>query len=321
MNATVRSPRLRADRSGRGGPVRSGRASRLARYAVGYAFVAPIVAFFLTFVLYPFLRSFYISLTQWSGFGVPRFVGLMNFANLLDDEIFWQSLRTTLVFTVVSTVLQTVLPMALAILLAAGWRGSVVFRTVFFMPQVVSLVVSGLLWQMMYDGNFGLVNRMLTSVGLGGLAHNWLADPGTVLPAILVVSLWQSAGFYMLVFFAGLQGIDQTLYEAARVDGASKVQEILRITVPMLAPVTGVVVTLNVLGGVKVFELIYVMTGGGPNHASEVLGTYLYGLAFGSTAGSTPAVGYATAVSVVVFVLGMAAVGLQFAMTRRARDV
>ncbi len=300
---------------------RASRAPRLQSYLVGYAFIVPIVAFFLTFVLYPFVRSFYISLTQWSGFGVPRFVGLMNFQNMLDDPVFWRSLETTLVFTVVSTVLQTVLPMLLAILLIAGWRGSVVFRTVFFMPQVVSLVVSGLLWQMMYDGNFGLVNRMLAAIGLGGFSHNWLADPNTVLPAILVVSLWQSAGFFMLVFFAGLQGIDQSLYEAARVDGANKLQEILRITVPMLRPVTAVVITLNILGGVKVFELIYVMTGGGPNHASEVLGTYLYGLAFGSTAGATPAVGYATAVSVVVFALGMGAVALQFWMTRRARDV
>jgi ABC-type sugar transport system permease subunit len=298
------------------------RPGRWRRYAVGYAFVAPIVVFFLTFVLYPFIRSFYIALTQWSGFGVPRFVGLMNFQNMMDDPVFWKAMQITLVFTVVSTVLQTILPMLLALLLVAGWRGSVVFRTVFFMPQVVSLVVSGLLWQMMYDGNFGLVNRILTSVGLGGLTHNWLADQNTVLPAILVVSLWQSAGFFMLIFFAGLQGIDRTLYEAARVDGADMVREILHITVPMLRPVTAVVITLNILGGVKAFELIYVMTGGGPNHASEVLGTYLYGLAFGSTAGATPAVGYATAVSVVVFALGMGAVALQLWMTRRAaRDV
>jgi len=244
----------------------------------------------------------------------------MNFRNMLDDDIFWKSLRTTAVFTVVSTIIQTILPMLLAILLAAGWRGSVVFRTVFFMPQVVSLVVSGLLWQMMYDGNFGMINQSLTAIGLGGLAHNWLADPNTVLPAILLVSLWQSAGFYMLIFFAGLQGIDQTLYEAARVDGAGRIQEIWSITVPMLRPVTAVVVALNVLGGVKVFELIFVMTGGGPNHASEVLGTYLYNLAFGSTSGSIPAVGYATAVSVIMFFIGMAAILFQFWVTRRPKD-
>lgn len=294
---------------------------KLQRYLVGYLFIFPIVAFFLTFVLYPFARSFYISLTQWAGFGVPRFVGLMNYQNLLDDPIFWQSLRTTLIYTVVSTILQTILPLLLAVLLAAGWRGSVLFRTIFFMPQVVSLVVSGVLWQIMYDGNFGLINEALKGIGLGGFAHNWLADPNTVLPAILVVSLWQSAGFFMLIYFAGLQGIDQTLYEAAKVDGANKLKELWYITVPMLRPVTAVVVTLNVLGGVKAFELIFVMTGGGPNHASEVLGTYLYGLAFGSTAGAIPVVGYATAVSMVVFVIGMGAVLLQFWMTRRARDV
>ncbi len=301
-------------------PQRTRRQANAQRAAVGYLFILPTVLFFLAFVLYPFARSFYISLTQWPGFGEPRFVGLMNFRNMLDDDIFWKSLRTTAVFTVVSTIIQTILPMLLAILLAAGWRGSVVFRTVFFMPQVVSLVVSGLLWQMMYDGNFGMINQFLTAIGLGGLAHNWLADPNTVLPAILLVSLWQSAGFYMLIFFAGLQGIDQTLYEAARVDGAGRLQEIWSITVPMLRPVTAVVVALNVLGGVKVFELIFVMTGGGPNHASEVLGTYLYNLAFGSTSGSIPAVGYATAVSVIMFFIGMAAILFQFWVTRRPKD-
>lgn len=294
---------------------------RLQHITVGYAFIVPIVAFFLVFVLYPFARSFYISLTQYSGFGVPKFVGLANFQHLLDDPVFWKSLRTTVIFTLTSTVLQTVLPLLLAVLLAAGWRGSVVFRTVFFVPQVVSLVVSGLLWQYMYEPSSGQLNRLLSSVGLGHLAHGWLADPATVLPAILLVSLWQSVGFFMLIYFAAIQGIDQTLYEAARVDGAGKLREFWDITVPMLRPITAVVITLNIINGIKAFELIYVLTGGGPNHASEVLGTYLYGLAFGNTAGATPAVGYATAVSVVVAVLGLAAVWLQFRMARRARDV
>lgn len=291
------------------------------RYAVGYAFVLPIIVFFGVFVLYPFIRSFYVSLTRWPGFGDPQFIGAENFRNLLDDPVFWKALRVTLVFTVATTVLQVVLPLLLAILLSAGWRGSVVFRTVFFVPQVVSLVVSGLLWQFMYDGDFGQINALLKSIGLGDLQHGWLADPKTVLPAIMLVSLWQSLGFYMLIYFAAIQGIDQSLYEAARVDGANKVKEIWNITVPMLRPITAVVVTLNVLGGVKAFELIFVMTGGGPNHASEVLGTYLYGLAFGSSAGAVPAIGYATAVSMVVALLGIGAVILQIWMARRGRDV
>jgi ABC-type sugar transport system permease subunit len=297
------------------------RAARLRRYAVGYLFIAPIVVFFLAFVLYPFLRSFYISLTRWAGYGSPEFVGLHNFDQMLHDSIFWGAFKTTLIFTAVSTVLQTVLPLLLAVMLNAGWRGGTLFRTLLFIPQVVSLVVSGLLWQLLLDGNFGTVNRLLTDVGLHPLTRHWLADTHTVLASILAVSLWQSLGFFMLIYYAGLQGIDRSLYEAARVDGANRWQEMLRITVPMLRPVTAVVVTLNLIGGVKVFELIYVMTGGGPDHASEVLGTYLYGLAFGSTAGSIPAIGYATAVSVIVFILGMATVLVQFWMTRRSRNV
>jgi len=300
---------------------RTQKAARMRRNAVGYLFIAPIVLFFLAFVLYPFIRSFYISLTRWAGFGSPEFVGLHNFNTMLHDPIFWHALKITLIFTAVSTVLQTMLPMLLAVLLNAGWRGSTLIRTLLFIPQVVSLVVSGLLWQMLLDGNFGLINRMLNGVGLHGLTRHWLADTHTVLASILVVSLWQSLGFFMLIFFAGLQGIDRTLYEAARVDGANRWQEMWRITVPMLRPVTAVVIALNLIGGVKVFELIYVMTGGGPDHASEVLGTYLYGLAFGGTAGAIPAVGYATAVSVIVFILGMATIIVQVGITRRSRNV
>jgi ABC-type sugar transport system permease subunit len=290
---------------------------KLRRYGAGYLFIAPIVIFFLAFVAYPLGRSIYLSLTQWSGFGTPHFVGLRNFHNLLHDSVFWTAMRVTVIFTAVTTLLQTVLPLLLAVLLNAGWRGSVLLRTLFFLPTVVSLVVTAVLWQLIYDPNFGFLNRVLEGVGLGG--HAWLADPHTVVGAIIVVSLWQSFGFFMLLLYAGLQGIDPTLFDAARVDGASRLQELRYVTVPQLAPVLGVVITVNVINGLKTFDLIYVMTGGGPNHSSEVLGTYLYSIAFGSQAGGTPALGYATAISMIVFVLSMLAVVIQFRISARRR--
>jgi ABC-type sugar transport system permease subunit len=291
------------------------------RHPVGYLFVAPIVLFFVVFVGYPFLRSFYLSLTSWSGLGSARFVGLRNFQVMADDPAFWKSLGNTLLFTGVTTVLQTALPLLLAVLLNRGWRAGVLFRTLIFIPAVISLVVTGVLWQLIYEPNFGTLNEVLRSVGLGALVHPWLADPHTVLPALIVVSLWQSLGLFTLIYLAGLQGVDPTLYEAASIDGASGRQQFFNVTVPMLRTVTAVVIILNLINGFKTFDMIYVMTGGGPNRASEVLGTYLYGLAFGSTAGAVPALGYATAISMVIFVLCLAATLIQLRISRRAADV
>jgi ABC-type sugar transport system permease subunit len=298
---------------------RSRRNAQVRRWTVGYLFILPIVVFFAVFVGYPFLRSFYLSLTSWSGLGSPSFVGLRNFSNLLDDDIFWKALGNTLLFTAVTTVLQTALPLLVAVLLNRGWRAGVLFRTLIFIPAVISFVVTGVLWQLIYDPNFGMLNEGLRKIGLDGLAHAWLADPSTVLPAMMVVSLWQALGLFVLIYLAGLQGVDPTLYEAAEIDGANGRQRFFNITVPMLRTVTTVVVTLNLINGFKTFDVIYVMTGGGPNHASEVLGTYLYGLAFGSTAGAVPALGYATAISMVIFVLCMLATVAQLRLARRGR--
>ncbi|MGP4111353.1 carbohydrate ABC transporter permease [Streptomyces sp. 4N509B] len=308
----------RRDGSGRG--ARPGTRRRSESLA-GYLFVLPVAVFFAGFVAYPFLRSMYLSLTRWSGFGTPEFIGAENFRNLMDDPVFWEAMRNTILFTLATTVLQTVVPMLLAVLLNRGWRLGVLFRTCVFIPAVVSFVVTGSLWQLLYDPNFGTINSFLEGIGLGSLAHPWLADPDTVLPALVLVSLWQAAGLFMLIYLAGLQGIDPTLYEAARIDGATPWQRFRHVTVPMLRMVTAVVVLLNVVNGFKTFDVIYVMTGGGPNRASEVLGTYLYGLAFGSTAGGVPAFGYATAISMVVFVLCLVATLVQVRVNRRARDV
>ncbi|GAB3571169.1 sugar ABC transporter permease [Amycolatopsis endophytica] len=296
-------------------PARRGPAAR--RRTAGYLFILPIVVFFAFFVGYPLVRSLYLSLTQWSGYGRPKFVGLLNFSQLLGDPVFWQALRTTLIFTASTMILQTALPMLLAVFLHRGWKGSVVFRTLLFVPAVISLVVTGVLWQLMYDSKFGALNGVLRAFGLGGLAHDWLADPVTVIPALILVSVWQTLGLYLVIFLAGLQGIDPTLYEAARIDGAGGRQQFFHITVPMLRRVTSVVLVLNMMNGLKTFDLIFVMTGGGPNHGSEVLGTYLYGLAFGSGAGATPALGYATAISMVVLVLCMVGTVVQLRLSKR----
>jgi ABC-type sugar transport system permease subunit len=285
----------------------------------GYLFMLPTFALFLGFVLWPILYTAYLSLTAWGGFGSPRFIGAANYSRMLGDPVARRALVVTLVLTAVTTVVLTFLGMLIAVLVNSVWKQiGVIVRTILFIPGIVSFVVSGVLWKLIYDPNIGTLNQILGAIGLGSLQHPWLADHTTVLPAIIVVTIWGGLGFNMLIFFAGIQSIDPSLYEAAEVDGANKIQQFRHVTIPSLRVVTGLVVSLGLLNGFKAFDIIYVMTGGGPNHGSEVLGTYLYSLAFGSTSGSIPQLGYASAFSVVTMVLCTLAVIAQLWLTRRA---
>jgi ABC-type sugar transport system permease subunit len=294
---------------------------RTRRKLVGYLFILPTYIFFVIMIAVPFFRALGISLTEWAGYDTPEFIGLRNFENLLQDRVFWIALRQTFLFTIATTILQTIIPLLIAVLINNKWRGSTFFRTALFIPVIISSVVSGLLWRMIYDPNFGILNATLKQIGLGAIAKPWLALPETAMGAIIVVSLWQSLGFYMLIFFAGLQSIPVELYESASLDGANARQKLLHITVPMLWPVTTVVIVINIIGGIKVFDVIYIMTTGGPNHATEVLGTYLYVTAFGATGGGSPSMGYAAAIGVVILILAMIGTIVQFRVTRGRSDV
>lgn len=298
---------------------RFGSPLRKSQRVAGYLFMLPTFALFLGFVLWPILYTAYLSLTAWGGFGSPRFIGAANYSRMLGDPVARRALVVTLVLTAVTTVVLTFLGMLIAVLVNSVWKQiGVIVRTILFIPGIVSFVVSGVLWKLIYDPNIGTLNQILGAIGLGSLQHPWLADHTTVLPAIIVVTIWGGLGFNMLIFFAGIQSIDPSLYEAAEVDGANKIQQFRHVTIPSLRVVTGLVVSLGLLNGFKAFDIIYVMTGGGPNHGSEVLGTYLYSLAFGSTSGSIPQLGYASAFSVVTMVLCTLAVIAQLWLTRRA---
>lgn len=291
------------------------------RALYGYLFILPTVIFFIVFIAVPFFRAISISFTEWAGYDEPRFVGVRNFVHMTRDRVFWIALRNTLVFTATTTLLQTAFPLLVAVLLNARWRGEVIYRTVLFLPVIISMVVTGLLWRMIFDGNFGVINSMLDSLGLGILKHQWLAEPETVMPSIITVSLWASLGFYMVIFYAGLQSIPPELYEVASIDGANTLQKLWHITIPMLWPVTTVVLVINIIGGIKVFDVVYIMSQGGPNHASEVLGTYLYVTAFGATGGGSPSTGYAAAIGLVILVLSMIGTVIQLRLTGRRGDV
>jgi ABC-type sugar transport system permease subunit len=287
---------------------------------MGYYFIFPTLALFGMFIAYPLVRSVLISFTQWPGFGPSTFVGLANFRAMFSDPVFRTAIINTVVFCAVTTILQTVVPMGLAALLNARVRFSAVFRVAIFLPALMSLVVSGALWALIYEPDFGILDRFLNGVGLHSIALAWLSNSATVVPALIVVSLWQSAGFFTLIFYAALQDVDQSLYEAAGLDGANSLQQFHHVTVPMVRTVTSVVVTLNLINGLKIFDIIYVMTGGGPDHASESLSTYLYSLAFGGElAGAIPAIGYATAIGIVILLFAVVVVVVQLFLSARRR--
>lgn len=299
----------------------TGMSGRERGQSIGYYFILPCVALFLIFIGYPLVRSIYLSFTTWPGFGPAQFVGFQNFTAMWQDSVFRTALTNTIVFTAATTIISTFLAMALAALLRAGkWRFGTVFRVAIFMPALLSLVVSGTVWGLIYEPDFGILDTFLKAVGLHSIAIAWLSNTATVLPALIVVAIWQSLGFFMLIFYAALQDIDPELYESAQLDGASTIGQFRYVTVPMLRTVTSIVVTLNLINGLKVFDIIYVMTGGGPDNASESLTTYLYSLAFGGqVSGAVPAIGYATAIGVMILILAIIVVAVQLAIGARRR--
>lgn len=310
-----RQPGKRGDKR-----LQAGVSGRSRGQGIGYYFILPCVALFILFIGYPLIRSIYQSFTQWPGFGPSKFVGFQNFSAMFQDAVFVTALVNTIEFTAVTTIIATFLAMVLAAVLRARWRFGAVFRVAIFVPALLSLVVSGTVWGLIYAPSFGILDTFLKSVGLHSIAISWLSDSATVLPALIAVAIWQSIGFYMLIFYAALHDVDPMLYEAAQLDGASVATQFRYITMPMLRPVTSIVVTLNLINGMKVFDIIYVMTSGGPDNASQSLTTYLYSLAFGGqVAGAIPAIGYATAIGVIVLLLAIIIVAAQLAIGARRR--
>ena len=297
--------------SASGGP--SLRAERIA----GLAMTLPALAFFVVFVGYPITQTILIGFQRWNAISAPEWIGLANYRRMLDDPVFRHALFVTLVLTAAMTVLLTVLPMLVAVIFAQGWgRFGTLYRTILFIPAVISWVVTGGLWKLILEPNLGSLNTLLGRFGFEELRQNWLGDEGLVLYVIVVVAIWQQIGLYVVIYYAGLQSIDPTLYEAARVDGANGLQQLRSVTVPMLRPVTLLVITLNLLNGIKLFDVIWVMTEGGPVNASQVLGTYMYRVAFASP--GLPDFGYGSALSTVILVLCLAAVSAQIRLGRRS---
>lgn len=282
-----------------------------------YLFVLPALVFYLLFLGLPIVGVLIISLLDWSGLSLNdiTFVGFANYQAMTQDQVFWQALLHNVIFIGVGASAMVVLGLALAVLLELGLKGSNFFRGVFFIPTIMSLVVVGIVFVLMLSPELGLVNPLLRSAGLGSLTRAWLGEPTTALPTVIGVDVWKNFGLAMFLFVAGLKGIPEEYYEAASIDGATAWQRFLDITLPSLRPVTAVVICLTSINTLKLFDLVYVMTAGGPNHASQVLTTWMYtqGFMFNN-------MGYGSALAVVLLLITFVITIIQFKLVSRTND-
>lgn len=257
--------------------------------------LAPAAVLFALFFLWPFLRGLWISLTRWDGFSAPVFVGAANYMKLLGDTLFLGALENNLIFVLLVLLFKNVLGLGLAILLdrAIFMRGPI--RAAVFIPVTLSFAATGLLWSWIYNPVFGLLNAALDGLGLSGLKMSWLGDADIALYSIIAVDVWKWLGFHAVIYLAGLQTIPDELYEAARIDGAGAVRRFRHVTLPLMMPVILINVILGLSGAfVRNFDIVQVLTQGGPNHATEVVMTYMVKTAFqDGNMGYASAMGYA----------------------------
>lgn len=241
----------------------------------------PAIAIYAVFTLAPIGLTAWLSVTDSRGLNTAaNFVGLANYKRAAFDPIVWQSLGHTFLWLVYHLVIAGGLGLVLALAISRLKRTHVFFRTAFFLPHLVSLAVVGVIWANIYDPFYGLLNTALEQLGLGSWTQGWLSDPLLVLFSVNVASSWQGFGLYMLLFIAGLQNIDASLYEAAEIDGANEWQKLRDVTLPGLSEVMTFVVSLALINGLKGFATVFVMTNGGPFYQSELITTYIYRLAF-----------------------------------------
>ena len=245
-------------------------------------FVFPAMLVFVIAIILPIIFSTYYSLLDWNGIGNATFVGLKNYINLFvhNTDGFTKSVQNSFILAILSVVIQLPIALLLALILARGVKWEGFFRTIYFIPVIISTVVIGQLWMKIYHPDYGMLNIILRSIGLGRLAHAWLADTKTALFAAIVPIVWQYIGYHMLLMYAGIKSISPDIYEAAKIDGASEFHMATRITIPLIKPILQVCVVFAVTGSFKAFDLIYILTNGGPLHASEVPSTLMYSTIF-----------------------------------------
>jgi ABC-type sugar transport system permease subunit len=294
---------------GRGGP-----SKRRFRWQPAWLFAAPSLAILLVFIVYPITQSFWYSLHNWRiGADVQEWVGLGNYEELFADELFWNALRITLVFSIISVVVQIALGYWAANALVRETLLNRIVRSVFFFPTIVALATIGLVWRFLLDSRIGFVGGVIQLFGGDPVA--WLQDPTLALPTVIFVSVWKNVGYAMVILLAGIKGVPDSLYEAARLDGANARQLNWHVTLPSIRPTLLFVTMILTINSLQVFDLVYVMTNGGPLFATDTLVTMMFREGF-----TNFDIGYASAIAWVLFVIIMVLSALQLRLFRY-RDV
>lgn len=251
------------------------------RWLIVIAFLSPAVILYTLFMMFPVFEAIRLSLFDWNGSDLSmNFVGLDNYVNSFKDDIFIQSLQHNVLWMVMDLALLVIPVLVLAVMISKIRKGKVFFRAGFYLPAVLSLPVVSVLWGKIYDPLIGPINVFLEMIGLGFLGRNWLGDEWTVLPSLIVAGAWVSYGMFMILFLAGLQTIDQSLYEAADIDGAGPIRKFWYVTIPSLRNTMNIVISLAIIYGFKSFGLVWIMTQGGPYYKSELVSTYVYKMGF-----------------------------------------
>lgn len=277
----------------------------------GWSFILPNFLGFAALTLLPVVVLFYVAFTNWNVFGVAEWTGTANFRRMWDDSSFWTALRNTVYYAAFHIPLTLAAALGLALLLNRKLRGVRFFRTIAFFPYITSIVAIAVVWNQLFSPEYGPINALLGAVGVDD-PPGWTASATWSMPAVIIVGTWRYMGYYMLLFLAGLQTIPAQLYEAAETDGASPWQRFVHVTLPGLRTTTFFVTVLLTIESFKVFDLILVMTGGGPGQSTLVLSQYIYQKGFEENQ-----FGYASAVSIVLFAICFGITVIQFMVNKR----
>ena len=275
----------------------------------GYLLISPNFLIILLFTIIPVFFSFYMSLTDWNILSAPSFIGLENYQDIFKDALAKETFLNTFYFTVVSVPINVIFTLILAIFLNQKIKGITFFRTAFYLPVISASVAVSLMFMWILANN-GLLNQMLESIGLEPV--RWLTNPKIALNSVIGVTIWKGLGFNMIIFLAALQDIPKELLEAAAIDGANRIQQYLKITIPLISPIIFFVTITGVIGSFQSFDLVYNMTKGGPGHATTVIGYYIWKQAF-----DYMHMGYGAALAFIVFIAILILTIIQWVLRKR----
>jgi ABC-type sugar transport system permease subunit len=277
------------------------RVTRRAQARLGILLTLPVIALVVVFFAFPMISALYFSVVDFDGIDPsPEFVGLANVIEMFTDPETWHALSNNVIWIIVGTAAPMIIGLLISVLIWTTRRGAAIYRLAFFLPFVLPGVAIGIVWTWIYDPVSGWLNRALEAVGLDGLVRGWLGDPDLALYAVLATAVWAYSGFVIIIFLSALRNVDIELVDASRIDGANAAQRLWFILLPQIMPVFLMVLTLTLVGGFSVFDIIFIMTGGGPADATNVLGTYAYTQAF-----QLSRIGYGTTLALLITVLSI----------------